>query len=71
MITRDTVEAEAISHRVGIMNDGKMLAIGSISEILQNHGGRSTSKKNQEIHQYTIEIQASMYKIENQNLKFS
>ena len=34
MITRDTVEAEAISHRVGIMNDGKMLAVGSISEIL-------------------------------------
>ena len=40
MVTRDTIEAEAISQRIGIMSDGKLLAIGSISEILTNHGGR-------------------------------
>lgn len=37
MSTRDADDAELIGSRIGIILDGKMVAIGSVDEILRNH----------------------------------
>lgn len=38
LVTRDANLAEAIGHRIAIISQGKFLAIGSVTEILQRHG---------------------------------
>ena len=38
MSTRDVQAAQLIADRVGILHRGKMVAIGSVDEILKNNG---------------------------------
>ena len=38
MVTTDVEECELITDKVGIMHQGKLLAVGSVTEIIKTHG---------------------------------
>lgn len=52
MSTKDVEVAQLIGHRVGILNKGALAAIGTVGEILRNHGQG-----------YSMELQVDMDKL--------